>query len=123
MKSKYASRIGWYVALGLIAIAVLWIRAPILGAAFFSAVACYVPASLLWMLLAPLLQRGCPHGRKLFGIEERTLQISVFLGGVCVTVLFAFLEQATIASFGIVATLGGIDGLILSSETRPATAA
>jgi hypothetical protein len=123
MRGKYASRIRWYIALGLIALAVLWIRAPILGAAFFSAVACYVPASLLWMLLGPLLQGGRPQGTKLFGIEERTLLIFVFLGGVCITALFLFLGQATIASFGMVAMLGGIDGLILSSETRPATAA
>lgn len=122
MRRKYASRIGWYVALGLVAIAVVLIRVPILGAAFFSAVACYVPASLLWMLLGPLLQRGFPQGTKRFGIEERTLLISVFLGGVCITALFLFLGQATIASFGIVAMLGGIDGLILASETRPATA-
>lgn len=120
MGSKYASRIWWYVTLGLIAICIVWIRAPILGAAFFSAVACYVPASLLWMLLGPLLQRASSRSTKLFGIDERTLLISVIVGGFCISGWFLFLEQATVASFGIVAILGGIDGVILSSEARSA---
>ncbi|VVD29875.1 hypothetical protein [Paraburkholderia dioscoreae] len=116
MGRKYRLRICWYVALGLMAIAVVWIRAPIPGAAFFFAVACYIPASLLWMLLGPLLQRALPRSTKLFGIEERALQISVILGGVCISALFLFLGQAMVASFGMVAILAGIDGVILSGE-------
>jgi FtsH-binding integral membrane protein len=123
MRSKFASRIWWYVALGLITIAVVRIRAPILGAAFFSAVAWYVPVSLLWMLLGPLLQRALPRNTKPFGIKEQTLLTSVILGGVCVSTLFLILGQATVASLGILTILGGIDGVILSREARAAIAA
>jgi hypothetical protein len=35
MESKYASRIMWYVALGLVTVAVVWIRAPIFGSRIF----------------------------------------------------------------------------------------
>lgn len=88
----------------------------------FFAVACYIPASLLWMLLGPLLQRALPRSTKLFGIEERAPQISVILGGVCISALFLFLGQAMVASFGMVAILAGIDGVILSGEARHAIA-
>ncbi len=120
MGSKYASRIVWYVVLGSITISVVWIRAPILTAAFFSTVASYVPASLLWMLLGPFLQRTRPRSTMLFGMQERTLLISVIFGGACLSVLFLFLGKATAASFGIVAMLGGTDGVLLSREARTA---
>jgi hypothetical protein len=122
MGSKYWLRVCWYIALGLAAIAVVWIRTPILGAAFLSAVACYIPASLLWMLLGSLLQRAIPRSKKLFGIGERTLQISIIFGGFCTSALFLSLGQATVASFGVVAMLAGIDDVILSSEVRTAIA-
>jgi hypothetical protein len=118
MPSKYALRIWWYISLGLVTVAVVRFHAPILGAALLSAVADYVPASILWMWLGPLLQKAFQRDTKLFGMEERTLLIAVILGGACISALFLFVGRATAASFGIVLILAGVDGLILSREDR-----
>jgi hypothetical protein len=74
------------------------------------------------MLLGPLLQQANPQKTRLFGIEEQLLLTFLILGGIGVSALFLILGQATAASFGIVATLGGIDCVIQSRETHSAMA-
>lgn len=74
------------------------------------------------MLLGPLIQRARLGSTRFLGIEERTLLISVMFGGVCVSALYLILGQPTLARLGVVGVLAGIDGMILSVETRAGSA-
>lgn len=111
---RYFSRICWYVGLILILVGFSYLPIPMVTVAFLSALACYFPTSLLWILLTRLFVHFESDIRQ---FSEQTGFIIMLIGSIMAASCY-FFPNVDWASFAVLIMLAGGDWVFSSRELK-----
>ncbi len=111
---RYFSRLCWYVGLILVLVGFFYLPIPMVTLAFGSALACYFPGSLLWILQTRLYLRFLPEMRQ---DSERPGFIIMLVGALMVASCY-FFPNIDWASLSILIILVGGDCVFSAREVQ-----